>query len=183
MNPRYLLFHAALIAGLALAAGTGRADDAAVPGSGYPASRYETLWTQSPFAASTEEGAGSADFALVGIAQFDHVAYASLIDKHTMEHFLVTSDQPARGFTLVSVKHGGDPTASFAVLQKDGQSLTLKLETAPPPTQGPPGGGPPGADGTAAAATSAMPTGAAPPHVHIHRIRVVVPPPPAPGSN
>ncbi len=106
------------------------ADDPAVPGEGFGASRYEALWTKSPFAVATAEAAPeSSDYSLVGIAQFDGVSYASLIDKqNNQEHFLLSSDKPSKGITLVSVTRGHGPSDTLAVIQKAGQSITLKLE-------------------------------------------------------
>ena len=39
----------------ALTAKPAWADDSAAPGDGFSASRYETLWTKSPFAVATAE--------------------------------------------------------------------------------------------------------------------------------
>jgi len=111
-----------------------RADAPVLPGAGFAASRYEVLWTKSPFAvASAEGGQESPDYALKGIAQFDGISYASLIDKRSPgpepEHFLLSSDKPVKGLTLVSISRGHDSSGTFAVIQKDGQVSTLKLET------------------------------------------------------
>jgi len=111
-----------------------RADETVVPGSGFAASRYEALWTKSPFAvASPETTMTSPDYSLVGLAQFDGISYASLIEKQNQEHFLLSSDKPARGLTLVSVSHGHDAASTCAVIQKGGTSITLKLEEASMP--------------------------------------------------
>jgi len=124
-------FLLALAAGLALTAQPVRADDPAVPGGGFPASRYEALWTKSPFAVATSEaGPESPDYSLVGIANVDGISYASLIDAHNQEHFLISSDKPNRGLTLTSITRNHDDT--YAAVQKDGQSITLKLEQPPP---------------------------------------------------
>jgi len=104
-------------------------DEAAVAHQGYSASRYQSLWTQSPFAVETPEDdpAESADYALVGVAQIDGVSYASLIEKQNQDHLLISSDKPTNGLTLNSITHkaGGD---TYATLTRDGQPLTLKLE-------------------------------------------------------
>jgi len=180
-----------------------RADDAALPGGGFTASHYETLWTQSPFAVATSEAAPeSSDYTLVGIAQFDGVSYASLIDKqNNNEHFLLASNKPMRGLTLVSVTHSKDASETTAVLQKNGESLTLKAEAEAPassPTLNGPGAPPmivpqiprPGSD---LAAPGYVPGQGPPPvifrHLTLHlppppggQTRIFVPPAPAPAA-
>ena len=135
---KHLLF--ALAAELALTAQPVRADDPAVPGGGFPASRYEALWTKSPFAVATSEASAetSPDYLLVGIANVDGISYASMVETKTpQEHFLISTDKATRGLTLTSITRNHDDT--YAVVQKDGQSITLKLEQAPPATPAAPG--------------------------------------------
>ncbi len=117
-----------------------RADDPAVPDAGFNASRYESLWTKSPFAVATAEAEGesSPDYFLVGIANIDGISYASVIERQNQEHFLISTDKANRGMTLTSINRNHDGTSTYAVVQKDGQLLTLKLEL-------PPAGPPPGA--------------------------------------
>jgi hypothetical protein len=114
------------------------ADEASLPGAGFSASHYEVLWTHSPFAVASSEttASESPDYALVGIAQFDGVSYASLIDKKNQEHFILSGDKTERGMKLLSVTQGKDADGTFAVVQKDGAPLTLKLETAATPAPG-----------------------------------------------
>lgn len=123
----------ALAASLALTAQPVRADDPVVPGEGFPASRYEALWTKSPFAVATsdEVAESSPDYFLVGIANIDGISYASVIERQSQEHFLISTDKPARGLTLTSITRSQDGSNTYAVVQKDGQSITLKLEQAP----------------------------------------------------
>ena len=120
-----------LAAGLLLG-GAVAAADAPLPGSGFDASRYATLWMKSPFVvASTDAPAASPDYDLVGIAQIDGVSYASLIDKNNNnQHFLISGDHPAEGVSLVSITRGQNAGDTTAVIQKNGQSLTLKLTAA-----------------------------------------------------
>lgn len=192
MKPRALLF-------LAIACGTPgavsvRADDATLPGDGYSASRYEDLWKKSPFAVATAEAApDSPDFMLVGIASVDGVSYASVIDKKTQEHFIVASDRPSDGLSLTSITPGHDGIETFAVMQKDGQPITLKLESV--------AAGAPGVPGGAAAPVNSMPMpGSVPPAINIpmpgtasnfpgrplipryRRPPIHLPPPPTPSS-
>ncbi len=113
------------------------ADEPTLPGTGWPASRYEALWTKSPFAVATPEtGPDSPDYSLWGIAQIDGISYASVTNKQNSEHYLLATDKPDHGLTLVSIKRGADTSGTVAVVQKDGQLITLKLEQAPPPMAG-----------------------------------------------
>jgi hypothetical protein len=140
---------------LVLAVSAVRADDASspVPGSGFPASRYEVLWKKSPFSvASAEAVPDSPDYVLAGIAQIEGVSYASVIDRKSNEHFLVSSDKPTRGFTLTSITPGHNGSDALAVVQKDGQAITLKLESQPAA----------GANGPTASAGPSAPTGVPP---------------------
>ena len=108
--------------------------DSAVPGAGFAASRYEVLWTKSPFAVATTEvtADSSPDYFLVGISNFDGISYASVVETKTpQEHFLISTDKPTRGLTLTSITRSHDGLDTYAVVQKDGQSITLKLEQPP----------------------------------------------------
>lgn len=111
-----------------------RADDKPeLPSDPFPAEHYQSLWTKSPFAvASPEAGQESSDYALVGVARFDGIDYASLINKQTNEHLLLASDKPLPGLSLVSLQHGNKTEDISAVILNHGQSLTLKLETTAP---------------------------------------------------
>ena len=121
-----------LVAITFLAAQPLRADDPVLPESGFPASRYEALWTKSPFAVATPEtGAGdsSPDYFLAGIANIDGISYASLIEtKPPQKHFLISTAQPVDGLTLVSITQGHNGSDTFVVLLKDGQQITVKLQ-------------------------------------------------------
>jgi hypothetical protein len=108
-----------------------RADDPVVPSGGFPASRYEALWTKSPFAVATAEASpDSPDYSLVGVANIEGVFYASVIEIKSQEHFLLSSGKPSRGLTLTSITRSPNGLDSYAIVQKDGQTLTLKLEQA-----------------------------------------------------
>jgi len=137
-----------LAAGLALAAQSVPADDSAVqpasakppaapdaavvPGAGFSASRYQVLWTKSPFAVATAEAGADAspDYLLYGIANVDGITYASVVDAHNQEHFLISSDKATRGLTLASITRSSDGSDTYANVLKDGQTITLKLEKA-----------------------------------------------------
>jgi len=131
MNMNRRLLSAALIGLLAICNRSVADDIPAAPGEGFPASRYETLWTKSPFAVETPDAAQSSpDYQLVGIAQFDGVSYASLIETQNQQHFLLSSDQPARGLTLVSITRGQGASGNLVVVQKNGQQITLHQDTS-----------------------------------------------------
>jgi hypothetical protein len=119
-----------LAAGLALTAQPVRADDPAVPGAGFSASRYQVLWTKSPFAVATAEAGQdtSPDYLLYGIANVDGITYASVVDAHSQEHFLISTDKATRGLTLSSISRSSDGSETYANVLKDGQTITLKLE-------------------------------------------------------
>ncbi len=123
----------ALAAGLSMTTLTLRADDPAVPAGGFPASRYQALWSKSPFAVATAEAGqdASPDYALAGIANVDGVSYASVIDNHNQEHFLLSSAKPTRGLTLTLITRGQNGSDTLAIVQKDGQLITLKMQPAP----------------------------------------------------
>ena len=118
--------------------GPARADsavDPTLPASGFSSDRYTGLWTKSPFAVATPDDATSTtgDYQLVGLARFDGVSYASLIDKSNGEHFVLASDKPVRNLTLVSVSRDSTGVGSI-VMEHNGEILSLRQEqTASPP--------------------------------------------------
>ena len=160
---------------------------AALPGLGFNGDRYTTLWTKSPFAIATPEAAAaSQDYQLVGLAQFDGVSYASLIDKQTQEHFVLSSDKPVKSLTLISVAHSTE--GGSAVIQRNGEILTLKQEGAPLAALGQP---PMPVNVQGAMPMSTFPTinrsvGGMPgnyfnrPPVRFHHLPITVPPSPPP---
>jgi hypothetical protein len=103
--------------------------DSPVPGEGFTPDHYEPLWTKSPFAvASADAPATSPDFKLEGLGRTDGISYAVILDTGNNDHFIVTTEKPVRGVTLVSISHGRDPSETSAIIKKDGEPLTLKLE-------------------------------------------------------
>ena len=188
-----------IFAGAVLYAQAVRADELILPGHGFNPSRYETLWTKSPFAVASPENAGtSPDYSLVGLSRYDGISYASLIDKQSQERFLLSSDKPVKGLTLVSISHGRDEASNYAVIQRGGELITLKLEASvavqmPNPANGSPGmpqnsTAPPAMTGVAPPIPipNAMQPGGntgpggmqVPPHAVFRRRPVIVPPPP-----
>jgi len=185
-------FHFVFLTLAAGVAGFGRVaaeDESVVPSEGFAAPRYEALWSKSPFAVASPEGVQeSPDYSLVGIAQFDGVTYASLIDKKNQDRILVATGKPANGLTLVSVTRGHDANGTTAVLQKNGQTITLKLEQAAAvATNGMPGGAPSPQGAPPAIPMLPMPGsggeysgGGGPPRSRFRHPLISVPPPPAP---
>jgi hypothetical protein len=157
---------------------------AVLPGAGFDGGRYATLWTKSPFAIATPEAvAASQDYQLVGMAQFDGISYVSLVDRQTQEHFVLASDKPVKNLTLVSISRGS--TGASAIIQRNGEPLTLRQEEAAAPASGSVVGGipipqvsPPGAP--LSSVGGIVPRGYfIPPAARIHRFRIQVPPPPS----
>lgn len=180
MNPHLLL---ACVGGFAVAASPAWADEPVVPGDGFAPSRYETLWTKSPFAVASAQTAAapSPDYSLTGVARIGGVSYASLVDTHTNERFLLSSNKPAGGLTLTSITLAHD--GSLAVVQKnDGQSITLKLETPPPPAPADLSSLPPNRRNRMTTMSNAPPASPAPgfvqPPVRDRPPTIRVPPPP-----
>jgi len=176
-----------------MAVSPARADDASgLPGPGFSGDRYTTLWTKSPFAIATPEAAAaSQDYSLVGLAQFDGVSYASLVDKQSNEHFVLASDKPVRNLKLVSISHGAN--GASAVIDRNGEELTLQQEVTAPPSPGagpvgwqpPPGAMPtpqPFIPGAPLSSVGGVipPAYMRPPSVHFHRPLTRIPP--RPGS-
>lgn len=155
-------------------------DDASAEHNGFPPTRYEQLWSKSPFAVETPDAVttDSADYALVGVAQLGNVTYASLVDKHTNSHILVSSDKPLGNLSVTAVTKRSD--GIYVSLTQSGSPLTLKLESAPA-TSAPV----PGATAFGGPTPTAMPNipmpGAQnqqflPPRIRIHRPLIHLPP-------
>jgi len=116
----------------AVSGNLGRADEPAVPSLGREASHFVVLWTKSPFAVGTgEPSEESPDYILGGIAQFDGVDYASLVEKKSNEHFLLVSDKTIRGLRLLSIFRGQNGSGAVAVVQKGDEAFTLRAELPP----------------------------------------------------
>jgi hypothetical protein len=105
------------------------ADDAGLPGGAFAADRYRILWETSPFAVASPVAVESVQYALVGAAELEGVSYASVVDKQSQEHFVVTSRTPSHGLSLVGLEHGTGPGSTFATLKKSDGILKLTLDT------------------------------------------------------
>ena len=64
----------------------------------------------------------SADLLLVGVAHLDGAFYASVVDKRTDEHFLLSAGVSEYSVKLVSITSAYD-----AIVEQDGQSTVLRL--------------------------------------------------------
>ena len=118
------------------------ADEPAIPSDTPSASHYQTLWTKSPFSVATPDAVeDSPDYSLVGITQLEGVSYASIVEKQNSDHFLISSDKENKGLLLKSISRSANGGDTFATVEKNGQVLTLKLESAliAPPTTPAPG--------------------------------------------
>ncbi len=176
MNARAFWIPALLLAALVTSRAAGT-DDSTFPPVGYAGDRYAPLWTKSPFAIATADApVASADYALVGLAQFDGVSYASLIDKSNSEHFVLASNKPVRGLSLVSVTHQSG--AASATIRHNGEMLTLRVENtaASPPPLPPPAAEP--QNGAFSNVGGGAPANTLPPPVRFHRRPIIVPPRP-----
>jgi hypothetical protein len=149
---------------------------------GFDGSRYEDLWSKSPFAIATSDApAASEDFQLVGLAQFDGISYVSLIDKQTQDHFVLTSAKPVKNLSLVSISRGAGPGNASAVIMRNGEALTLHEVDTPSKAVS---GGPipiplaqPGMTASPNPSVGGMVRPNMPPRVRIHRPPIIVPPP------
>jgi hypothetical protein len=165
-------------------------DDAVAAHQGYAPPRYQELWTKSPFAVETpdENVTESAEYSLVGVAQLDGVTYASLIEKQNQNHILLSSDKPLNGLSLSAVTKKDDGT--YATLSRNGELITLKLETASSgggvlpsmvpaqyPTPFMPGGNQPGGVGQNIPMPGNFNPASARPLIRIRRPLIHVPPP------
>jgi hypothetical protein len=156
-------------------------EDASAEHNGFPSTRYEQLWSKSPFSVETPDAVttDSADYALVGVAQLGDVTYASLVDKHTNSHILVSSDKPLGNLSVTSVTKRSD--GIYVSLTQSGSPLTLKLESAPATGAPPmPGAAPFGGPNQGAMPNIPMPGAQGqqylPPRVRIHRPLIHLPP-------
>ncbi len=144
-----------------------------LPGSGYTISRYDILWNDSPFTVATPDAnpVQSAEYALVGVCRFKNISYATLIDKKSQEHFLLFGDKPQRGLRLVAINPATASSAATAVILRNGESLTLRLESPPAGPAAAGAGGPPVATQQIAMPGSpeALRDAEAPPSVHLRR--------------
>lgn len=131
MNSRILLGRlvAVTIGGLDLTSHHAVARDTVISEPDIKSSRYEMLWTKSPFAvAATEQAMTSTQYQLVGIAKIDEISYANLIDNQSQQHFLLSTLRPDRGLKLISIERSHDALPGFAILQKGGQQMRLEME-------------------------------------------------------
>jgi hypothetical protein len=75
-------------------------------------------------AGGTEQPANASNYFLVGIAQIDGISYASLVDRQTNYHYLLSTAKSDEGLVLTSIADDG------ATVKKDGVAIFLKLGCA-----------------------------------------------------
>lgn len=104
-------------------------DKFVAPGTGFIQSRYASLWTKSPFAVATNDApaAATTEYQLIGAARFDGISYASVIDKQSQKHLLLSSDKAVSDLTLISVSYDSSGRLS-ALIQCRGQMMSLTAE-------------------------------------------------------
>ncbi|MEI9999931.1 MAG: hypothetical protein WDO13_12640 [Verrucomicrobiota bacterium] len=92
-------------------------DDATASHQGYPAARYDSLWTKSPFAVETAETnvEESPDYSLVGVARVDGISYAASSTSRTPP-FPRLLRQASNGLALTSVTKSPTSSDIYAVL-------------------------------------------------------------------
>ena len=81
----------------------------------------------SDLVSAMEPPQGSFNYSLVGVARFDGISYASLIDRQTKEHFLLSTEKAENGLTLTSITSDWSASGASAVIQQDGRLIILKL--------------------------------------------------------
>jgi len=79
---------------------------------------------------AVESSLTSSNYTLVGIAKFDGISYASLLDGQTGGHFLLSTDKKSDlDVTLISVRTYDDASGPAAIIEKDNVSVLVKLES------------------------------------------------------
>jgi len=100
--------------------------------------RYEALWTKSPFSVATARRRLTRPTIPGRRRTHGRHSYVNVVDKQSGEHFIVTSDKPARGLTLVSVSRGQGAGDASAIMKKDtGEAITSSLRNRPSPVAQP----------------------------------------------
>jgi hypothetical protein len=76
---------------------------------------------------ASDSSPASFDYSLVGLARFDGVSYASLLNTKTQEHVFLSTANPEGGLKLSSITTDNDPLGPSAWIQNNGVSILLKL--------------------------------------------------------
>lgn len=95
-------------------------------------SRYESIWTRSPFVAVTDLS-GQADdlagrFVLTGFARMGDKDVIFLFDRTSLERFSLTPGQARQGLSLQSLTHEGDLKSVRASVVSGGKTLVLAYD-------------------------------------------------------
>jgi len=105
-------------------------------------SRYETIWTRSPFVAVTDLSGQVDDlagrFVLTGFARMGEQDVIFLFDRTSLERFKLTPGETRQGIALQSLQHEGDLKSVRATVASGGRSLELTYDPAQQPDGGPP---------------------------------------------
>jgi hypothetical protein len=90
-------------------------------------------WHQAaadPSIAAVGSSPSASRYTLVGIARFEGISYASLLDQQTGDHFLLSTDKKSEfDVALASVRTDDDPSGPGAIILKDNVSVLIKLES------------------------------------------------------
>jgi len=117
--------------------------------AGFPVERYSTLWEHSPFTTSSVQQDSAPpgfaqNLALVGIARIGDEDVITLLNRQSLERFIVSSARPNKqGLKVVSVSSDADPLKTSVTLQMGGETgkvgfdkvLLAQTQSAPPPQQ------------------------------------------------
>ena len=77
---------------------------------------------------ATGPSPASFPYTLVGIAEFDGISYASLVDRQTGNHFLLSTDKKSElDVALISVKTYDDSAGPAALIEKDTETVLVKM--------------------------------------------------------
>ena len=94
--------------------------------AGFPVERYSVLWQHSPFTIAsvqqTEVPAGFAqNLTVVGIAKIGDKDLVTLLNKQSLERFIVKAEPNAQGMKVLSVENDSDPLKTSVMLQSGGE--------------------------------------------------------------
>jgi len=100
----------------------------------YSENRYELIWKKSPFSlpsvAEENPDGFAANLTLAGITKFNDQYVAIVLDKSTQKRSMVTAKPNSDGLALVEAQTSKDLKEVSVVVQKNGESATLKYDLA-----------------------------------------------------
>jgi hypothetical protein len=103
--------------------------------SGFAVERYASLWQHSPFTiASVMQDAAPAGFAqnlaIVGIAKIGDKDLVTLLNKQSLERFIVKAAPNEQGIKVISVETDADPLKTSVMIQRDGEIAKVGFDKA-----------------------------------------------------